>query len=142
MAREMGKLVDGLQIALTIGDSIWFLHCYKTLARRGLATDISEYRSVDASLVNRFSFDAFSICKGFNFKDVICRQHCASNLPSMSYFTFTVMPGQVDLLYTIFRELAADPCYMVRRTVAGCIQDVVKIFGKVFFCTFSSFFKV
>lgn len=35
----------------------------------------------------------------------------------------------MDVLYTIFRDLAGDPCYIVRRAVAGCIHEVAKILG-------------
>lgn len=60
----------------------------------------------------------------------MCRQHCAFNLPAVTQFVLSEIPGNIDQLYIILRTLAADPCYIVRRTVAGCIHEIARILGR------------
>ncbi|KAF5297424.1 hypothetical protein FQR65_LT01355 [Abscondita terminalis] len=108
IAKDIGKLLDGMRYALTIPESIWFLNFYKRLSLKGLSND--EFKGTDPSL------------------DVTCRQQAAINFPAMTSFVRTVIPTQLDSLYSIFKDLAGDPCFIVRRTIAGCIHDIVKTF--------------
>lgn len=66
-------------------------------------------------------------------QDALCRQHCAYNLPAVASFVLTAIPNHTDILYSIFRYLAADPCYIVRRTLAASIHEIIKILGEVIF---------
>lgn len=45
--------------------------------------------------------------------------------------TKSAMPDQLDAINMVFRELASDPCYIVRRKVAGCIHEIVNILGNI-----------
>ncbi|KAK4873140.1 hypothetical protein RN001_015169 [Aquatica leii] len=117
IAKEIGKIVDGLQTALTETECTWFLNFYKRLAIKGLDGDTHEFKVTDGSM------------------DVMCRQHAALNLPAMSFFVNATNPTQMEALHLIFRDLAMDPCVVVRRAVACSIHEVIKIFdatSKVF----------
>lgn len=111
LSKEIGKILDGLQNVLTASEALWFLNFYKKLATKGLISEGDEFISADPNM------------------EVTCRQQAAANLPAVCSFTFTILPAQMDMMYTIFTGLAADPCYIVRRTVAGCLSDVINIFG-------------
>uniref|UniRef100_A0A1Y1KKB2 Serine/threonine-protein phosphatase 4 regulatory subunit 4 n=3 Tax=Photinus pyralis TaxID=7054 RepID=A0A1Y1KKB2_PHOPY len=111
LSKEIGRIFEGLQHAFTATEALWFLNFYKKLATKGLVSEGGELTGADPNM------------------EVTCRQHAAVNLPMVSSFTFAVLPTQTDTLYTIFTGLAADPCYIVRRTVAGCLSAVINIFG-------------
>ncbi|CAH1979733.1 unnamed protein product [Acanthoscelides obtectus] len=107
LARSYGKLLVNVSKHLAITDCSWFLDFYKTLSTRGVATSHSE--DIDPALA------------------VACRDFCAYNLPAVTLFMRDRLRGEENKWYGIFKELAADPCYIVRRTVARCIHEVIKI---------------
>lgn len=47
----------------------------------------------------------------------------------MTYYVLTELPGHADNIYTICHNMTADPCYIVRRTAAACIFEVMKSLG-------------
>lgn len=108
IAAELGKMMDSLKNCLSTETSNWFMKCYKKLSQRGLSNDPGDVFSIDVS------------------KEVICRECCAMNLPFMANFTYNTLPAQMDLFYSIFRDLAVDPCYIVRRTVAAHLHEIVQ----------------
>lgn len=111
VAKEIGVLIQGLLSCLSTNETTNFLNIYKTLARRGISTRTGDAKYGDPSM------------------DVLCRDRCAYNLPAMLQITMNVVPDQLEQMYAIFRELAADPCYIVRRTVGGCVHEIARILG-------------
>nr|CAH7758066.1 unnamed protein product [Callosobruchus chinensis] len=107
LARSYGKLLANVGRHLTITDCSWFLDFYKTLSSRGVTTSRSE--DIDPALA------------------VACRDFCAYNLPAVTLFVHDRLRGEENKWYGVFKALAADPCYIVRKTVAGCIHEVIKI---------------
>ncbi|KAK4873132.1 hypothetical protein RN001_015161 [Aquatica leii] len=108
IAKEIGKILDGLQYSLTIPECLWFLNFYKRLSTKGLNND--EFKGSDASM------------------DVTCRQQAAVNFPPMISFVYSNIPTQIDSLYSIFKDLAGDPCFIVRKTIAGCMHEIIKLY--------------
>lgn len=51
IAKEFGKILEGLQPCLSMAESLWFLDCYNTLAHRGLASTGGDIFRGDASQV-------------------------------------------------------------------------------------------
>lgn len=60
----------------------------------------------------------------------MCREYCAYNLPAVTSFVQNSLPQDIDSWLTTFRDLAGDPCYLVRKAVASCIQEIARILGK------------
>jgi len=58
---------------------------------------------------------------------IACRHNCAYNLPAMTTFCSTA--GKVDNfvqhLYSAFQNLACDPYFMIRQTVACGLYEVM-----------------
>lgn len=116
VAAEIGKLLVGLQKIISTHEATWFVNVYKTLAHRGLVTHgASRYRAIDTSM------------------DVLCRQNCATNLPLMLSFIQKKMPGELDPISNIIKDLSQDPCYIVRRTMASYFFEILKLFGELIF---------
>ncbi|KAL3285403.1 hypothetical protein HHI36_019507 [Cryptolaemus montrouzieri] len=109
LAREFGKYMTGLQNVFTQADAVWFLKFFKILSLKGLGS--SQGDNVDPT------------------QGVYCRHFCAQNLPAMTSFTLTRASNAMDIWYSVFRDLAADPCYIVRKSVGGCLHEVVGILG-------------
>ncbi|KAK4873133.1 hypothetical protein RN001_015162 [Aquatica leii] len=108
IAKEIGKILDGLQYSLTVPECLWFLTFYKRLSTKGLNND--EFKGSDASM------------------DVTCRQQAAVNFPAMTSFVYSTIPTQIDSLYSTFKDLAGDPCFIVRKTIAGCIHEIIRLY--------------
>jgi hypothetical protein len=57
---------------------------------------------------------------------IACRHNCAYNLPAMT--AFCSIAGKVDYfihqLYSTFKNLARDPYFMIRQTVACGLYEV------------------
>lgn len=51
IAREIGKILEGLQSCLTVADSVWFLELFNNLSHRGLAGTPGDIHRADASQV-------------------------------------------------------------------------------------------
>ncbi|XP_071050484.1 serine/threonine-protein phosphatase 4 regulatory subunit 4-like isoform X2 [Onthophagus taurus] len=112
ISSQFGRILKFLSPVLTNDNKIWFLNYFKILSRKGFdnrPTAKTASSALDAS------------------KDVICRENCATNLPAVAEFVRSGIPDQMDFLYTIFRDLAGDPCYIVRKAVASCIHDTTKV---------------
>nr|CAI5835735.1 unnamed protein product [Callosobruchus analis] len=107
LARSYGKLLANAGRHLTITDCSWFLDFYKILSSKGVTTSRTE--DIDPALA------------------VACRDFCAYNLPAVTLFVHDRIRGEENKWYGVFKELAADPCYIVRKTVAGCLHEVLKI---------------
>ncbi|XP_044766933.1 serine/threonine-protein phosphatase 4 regulatory subunit 4-like isoform X2 [Coccinella septempunctata] len=109
LAREFGKYMTGLQNVLSQADCLWFLKFFKILSTKGLGS--SQGDNVDPT------------------QGVYCRHFCAQNLPSITQFTLLRASNSMDVWYSVFRDLAADPCYIVRKSVGACLHEVVGILG-------------
>ncbi|XP_017777798.1 PREDICTED: serine/threonine-protein phosphatase 4 regulatory subunit 4-like [Nicrophorus vespilloides] len=108
LANEYGVLLKSLQKSIPPAEIEYFLKCYKSFSQMG---KVNNDVKVDAS------------------KDVICRERCACNVILVLQFTMAVAPNQLPFIYGIFRELAADPCYLVRRSAAGTISKIAITLG-------------
>lgn len=60
---------------------------------------------------------------------MVCRDNCAYNLPAIVNLIANRADGQLDVIYGIFRDLTADPCYIVRKSVAASIHEIIRILG-------------
>lgn len=60
---------------------------------------------------------------------MVCRDNCAYNFPAVANIIATKAKTQLEIVYSIFRDLTADPCYIVRKTVAASIHEIIKILG-------------
>lgn len=60
----------------------------------------------------------------------MCREYCAYNLPAITAFIHNEIPQELNLWEATFRDLAGDPCFLVRKAVASCIQEITRILGK------------
>ncbi|XP_045463136.1 serine/threonine-protein phosphatase 4 regulatory subunit 4-like isoform X2 [Harmonia axyridis] len=109
LAREFGKYMTGLLNVLSQADCLWFLKFFKILSSKGLGS--SQGDNVDPT------------------QGVYCRHFCAQNLPSITSFTLNRASNSMDVWYSVFRDLAADPCYIVRKSVGACLHEVVGILG-------------
>lgn len=110
VAKIYGRLLANLQVHLSDGDRAWFLDNYKELCRRGLSI-----ANIDADIDPGMA--------------VACREYCAFNLPAVTFYVATFLKSEMAKWYSIFKDLAGDPCYIVRKTVAGCIHEITKILG-------------
>lgn len=59
----------------------------------------------------------------------MCREYCATNLPAVTSFVQIKIPQQIEVWEATFRDLAGDPCYLVRKSVASCIQEITRLLG-------------
>ncbi|XP_018567757.1 serine/threonine-protein phosphatase 4 regulatory subunit 4 isoform X2 [Anoplophora glabripennis] len=110
IARVYGMLLNNLQNHVTPSESQWFLNYFMQLSKKGLSNTPEELE-LDPGL------------------DVTCREQCAYNLPAVTNFMVTKIVAEMNTWYQVFKSLAADPCYLVRKTVAGGIHEVAKILG-------------
>lgn len=51
-------------------------------------------------------------------------------MPIITYYTLLKIPDRLHVIYSVFRDLAADPCYIVRSTVSSNIYRIMKPLGK------------
>ncbi|KAK9891382.1 hypothetical protein WA026_014624 [Henosepilachna vigintioctopunctata] len=109
LAREYGKYMVGLQNILSQPDGLWFLTFFKVLSSKGLGTNKGD--------------------SGDPTQGVYCRHFCAQSLPAVTTFTLARVSNSMDIWYSVFRDLAADPCYIVRKSVGGCLHEIVGILG-------------
>ncbi|XP_032676204.1 serine/threonine-protein phosphatase 4 regulatory subunit 4-like isoform X2 [Odontomachus brunneus] len=118
IAQEFGKLVLGLEKCLSISEKTWFLKYYQQLAQMGIPSSKKEK--------SHFTFMSSNPMEDERY--VECRRHCAFNLPAMFIFVSN-SSEDVDSLLSTFNLLTNDHYYMVRRTVACGLHEVVKILG-------------
>lgn len=60
---------------------------------------------------------------------MVCRDNCAYNLPAIVNVMTTKAKDEMEVVYIIFRDLTADPCYIVRKSVAASIHEIIKVLG-------------
>lgn len=61
----------------------------------------------------------------------MCRENCSYSLSKMAEMVLTLIPTEISAKwYQIFKSLAADPCYIVRKAVAGSFYEIVRVLGK------------
>ncbi|KAJ8980634.1 hypothetical protein NQ317_011710 [Molorchus minor] len=110
IAKAYGLLLNNLSNHLTHAEQVWFLEFFKQLSKRGLIISPSEI-DMDPSL------------------GVTCRESCAYNLPAITLFTVSKISTELNTWYSVLKDLAGDPCYIVRKTVAACIHEITRILG-------------
>ncbi|KAJ8919708.1 hypothetical protein NQ315_006236 [Exocentrus adspersus] len=110
ISRVYGMLLNNLQSHVTPVEGQWFLNFYGQLSKKGISMSPEEIE-MDPGL------------------DVTCRDYCAYNLPAITSFMVNKASSDSATWYQIFKNLAADPCYIIRKTVAGCIHEIAKILG-------------
>ncbi|XP_023021744.2 serine/threonine-protein phosphatase 4 regulatory subunit 4 isoform X2 [Leptinotarsa decemlineata] len=111
VAKIYGNLLTNLGNNLSQTESLWFLDNFRNLSMRGLSLTNVDL-DTDPSLA------------------VTCRNYCAYNLPAVTFFTMNHLQTELGKWYMIFKDLAGDPCYIVRKTVAGCIHEITRILDK------------
>ncbi|XP_019864852.1 serine/threonine-protein phosphatase 4 regulatory subunit 4 isoform X2 [Aethina tumida] len=107
LSKNMGKILQNLDKHLTSTDCVWFLNVYKSLCRRGIRNNLE----LDASL------------------GMICREHCALNLPIMTDLIVRHSPSNLNSIYTAIENLTGDSCFLIRKNVALNLVNVIKILG-------------
>ncbi|XP_018319202.1 serine/threonine-protein phosphatase 4 regulatory subunit 4-like isoform X2 [Agrilus planipennis] len=108
LAKDMGAIMRTIEPYLTSSVVEWYLKTYKTLAAKGKPASVRE------TLISQA---------------VMCRDHCAANLPTLAEITLVKIPDKFDLFYATFKSLAGDPCYIIRRTVAEHFHEVSDLIG-------------
>lgn len=62
---------------------------------------------------------------------MMCRENCSYSLPKMAGMVLTLVPTEISTKwYQIFKSLAADPCYIVRKAVASSFYEILRVLGK------------
>lgn len=51
IAKEIGKILEGLQSCLTVADSVWFLELFNSLSHRGVTSTLGDIINADATQV-------------------------------------------------------------------------------------------
>uniref|UniRef100_A0A6P7GHL9 Serine/threonine-protein phosphatase 4 regulatory subunit 4-like n=1 Tax=Diabrotica virgifera virgifera TaxID=50390 RepID=A0A6P7GHL9_DIAVI len=110
VAKIYGKLLTNLQNYLSEADSVWFLDNFKELSHRGLSISDPDV-DIDPTMA------------------VSCREYCALNLPAVTFFVTVQIKSELNKWYLIFQDLAGDPCYLVRKTIAACIYEIGTTLG-------------
>ncbi|XP_058804971.1 uncharacterized protein LOC131672055 [Phymastichus coffea] len=121
ISQEFGKIAQISKSYLTAADKSWFVEYFIQLAQIGTPSAANaEEKKPD------FTFIGNSV--QVNDRFVECRRSCAFNAPAMFQFAST-LPENVDSLIPTFRNLASDSYFMVRRTIACGLHEVVKVLG-------------
>ncbi|XP_011141436.2 serine/threonine-protein phosphatase 4 regulatory subunit 4-like isoform X2 [Harpegnathos saltator] len=118
IAQEFGKLVLNLEKCLSVSEKAWFLKYYQQLAQMGIPSSKKEKQY--------FIFMSSNPTEDERY--VECRSHCAFNLPALFIFVSN-SPEDVDSLLLTLDLLTNDHYYMVRKTVASGLHEIVKILG-------------
>lgn len=121
IAQEFGKLAIGLEKCLSASEKIWLLKYFQQLSQVGIP-------SIKKDNNTKQEFPYTSNNPLVNERYVECRQLCAFNIPAMFLFASN-SPDDIEILLSTFTDLAGDPFYMVRRTIASGIHEVAKILG-------------
>ncbi|KAK0172362.1 hypothetical protein PV328_005690 [Microctonus aethiopoides] len=121
IAQEFGKLAIGLEKCLSASEKIWLLKYFQQLSQVGIP-------SIKKDNNTKQEFPYTSSNPLMNERYVECRQLCAFNIPAMFLFASN-SPDDIEILLSTFTDLAGDPFYMVRRTIASGIHEVAKILG-------------
>ncbi|XP_048510011.1 serine/threonine-protein phosphatase 4 regulatory subunit 4-like [Athalia rosae] len=122
IAQEFGRLALGLERSLTINEKTWLIKYYQQLSQLGIPSMAKDAKQ-EFSFANKASNSPQS-----NERYVECRRQCAFNFPAMCLFTSNSFE-KLDIILPTFNDLAADPYYMVRRTIACGIHEVGKVLG-------------
>ncbi|XP_023287922.1 serine/threonine-protein phosphatase 4 regulatory subunit 4 isoform X2 [Orussus abietinus] len=120
ISEGFGKLALGLEESLQPPERAWFLRYYQQLAQMGIPSMKKENTKQDFPFVSNDPL--------VNETYVECRRQCAFNIPAMFVFVSGfVTPDELKSLLATFTDLAGDPYYMVRRTIACGIYEVAKV---------------
>ncbi|XP_014210936.1 serine/threonine-protein phosphatase 4 regulatory subunit 4-like [Copidosoma floridanum] len=123
VAQEFGKLAQSTKAHLIPADKTWFIKYFVQIAQMGTpkAKEVGE----DKAKHQEFSFHAGNA----NDRSVECRRSCAFNMPAMFLFASSASEG-VNALIPTFRNLASDSYYMVRRTIACSLHEIINVLGR------------
>ncbi|XP_060519685.1 serine/threonine-protein phosphatase 4 regulatory subunit 4-like isoform X2 [Cylas formicarius] len=112
VAKIFDKLIINLQPYLVCAEAMWFLEYYRHISQKGL-TMFNENLEEDPSI------------------NMICRESCAACTPVMAMLVLKEVPNEINgKWHQIFKDLAADPCYLVRKAIANAFAEVTKILGQ------------
>jgi hypothetical protein len=123
ISEQFGKLCLGLENFFTPQEKAWILHHYQKMAELGLPhvmkSDVPDYGVMP------------DVVPANTDNHIACRHNCAYNLPAMTTFCSTA--GKVDNfiqhLYSTFQNLACDPYFMIRQTVACGLYEIAHMLG-------------
>ncbi|XP_066151407.1 serine/threonine-protein phosphatase 4 regulatory subunit 4-like [Euwallacea fornicatus] len=108
ISNVFSTLIGNLQFQMSSSDAMWFLDYYNHICKKGLPL----MENIDSS-----------VC-------MLCRENCASSLPKVAAMVLALIPNEISFKwYHTFKILATDPCYTVRKSVAICFCDMVRILG-------------
>ncbi|XP_043276579.1 serine/threonine-protein phosphatase 4 regulatory subunit 4-like isoform X2 [Venturia canescens] len=120
IAQEFGKLALGLEKCLTPGEKTWLIQYFQQLSQLGVPSMRNEGTKQEFPFISNNPL--------INERNVECRWQCAFNIPAMFLFVSSAAED-VEILLPTFNDLASDPYYMVRRTIACGIHEVARILG-------------
>ncbi|KAF7282801.1 hypothetical protein GWI33_001948 [Rhynchophorus ferrugineus] len=110
IAYNYQKLIVSILPQLTNSDAVWFLDYFAHISKKGFS--ITAEIDTDPSV------------------NMLCRENCSKCLPTVATMVLTEIPNDINTKwYHTFRDLSADPCYIVRKAVASVFDDTVKILG-------------
>ncbi|XP_023712368.1 uncharacterized protein LOC111867096 isoform X2 [Cryptotermes secundus] len=123
ISEQFGKLCLGLEKLLTPQEKAWMLRHYQKMAELGLPqvmkTNVPDYAMMP------------DVVPANTDNHIACRHNCAYNFPAITAFCGTA--GKMDnfsqQLYSTFRDLACDPYFMIRHTVACGLYEIAGILG-------------
>uniref|UniRef100_A0A1B6ED35 TOG domain-containing protein n=1 Tax=Clastoptera arizonana TaxID=38151 RepID=A0A1B6ED35_9HEMI len=120
VARTIGLYCFNLKDYLFDGDKVWFLSRYIYLSQLSINT--------------RRKTDKFAFVESTEEEIIInrlerCRQQCAYNFPAMVVFASN-LGQQLTLLETVLKKFSCDPFYLVRKSIASGIHELIKLQSK------------
>ncbi|GFG30947.1 hypothetical protein Cfor_04044 [Coptotermes formosanus] len=123
ISEQFGKLCLGLENLFTPQEKAWMVQHYKKMAELGLShvmkSNVPDYGVMP------------DVVPANTENHIACRHNCAYNLPAMT--AFCSIAGKVDYfihqLYSTFKNLARDPYFMIRQTVACGLYETAQILG-------------
>lgn len=126
ISHHLGRLCHGLSSNLDESQKDWFITFYKHLARLGLSpsrdNSFKKGKKSDSQpmpdLLPPIAIDKSEMCSE-------CRLQCAFNFPAMVQFAGP--ENFVSVLQTTFTDLASDPTWRVRQTLAKGLHEVSRL---------------
>ncbi|XP_069691176.1 serine/threonine-protein phosphatase 4 regulatory subunit 4-like isoform X3 [Periplaneta americana] len=123
ISEQFGKLCLGLENLLTLQEKTWLLRHFQKMAELGLPqvmrTNVPDYNMMP------------DVVPANTDNHIACRKNCAFNFPAITMFCRTA--GKADCftqqLYPTFRDLACDPYFMIRRTIACGLNEIASVLG-------------
>ncbi|XP_030746538.1 serine/threonine-protein phosphatase 4 regulatory subunit 4-like isoform X4 [Sitophilus oryzae] len=110
IANNFRKLIVHTRPYLTTNDALWFLDYFIHISKKGL-TLVVELDS-DPSV------------------SMLCRESCARSIPTVTSMVLAEIPNEINIKwYHTFKDLAGDPCYIVRKAVAATLDETIRVLG-------------